>query len=390
MGDFSLLLGNTLKAAAAAALTGNSPVQDKTNAENVIAQPQAIVVQAKDEPSSKSQQPQSQVVSAIVEPYTTGDIPLASIRAFPKTSLFGDYLRGISDNDNIDMSKRYKSFVPTINTYYTVDGDNRVEIRGDDSTADNSVLYTTFLRDGALNYGGYANKEQMFCYTLTSVIVEDFHFNREVTKKSIKDVLDTIITGYGTFDFNTFRGTGHDYESGVGRVKYIDEFGGPLLSNVKKTYLMTLLSKKSSDLEAMRYYTQKEGAELYKDCYKSVGGDLSYDPSEFVPLTNDFLFNTVPEFRNYIAKIKSANSLEDARRDARAARDNKVKAEQDAKIQEEQNRLTDERNRQQALQALHIEQQNKEAAIAADAEAESASRRQKELNRQKALQSLGR
>lgn len=372
MSDFGALLGTALKAAAAAALTTNAPVQDVNSNKNVMSIEK------------------ERTVTVVAQPYSTGDIPLNSIKKFPLDSTFQNYLNESNDNMDDVTPQTYKDFLPTINSYYTVDQE-RVKIQ----SLSSGELHDYYLRDGYGSGIGYKNKEQMFCYTLTSVIVEDFHFHREVSKKSITDILNTIMTGFGVFSF-----TGSSYESGVGRVMYIDEFGGPLASNIKKTYLTYLLSKGQEALEAMRFATKKDAVELYTECYKSVGGDSQYNPLYLVSKKEDFLFNSVPEVRDYFAKIKAAQGLEDARNQARMARDNKVRAEREAEIKKEQEReqarvqaeqekIQAERNRQQALEALRIEKQNKEAAIAAQAEAEEMSRKQKEINRLKALESLG-
>lgn len=359
MSEFGTLFGTALKAAAAAALTTNAPVQDSG-----LNQKPAIV----------------QTPISAVQPYVGGDIHLNDIQEFPQASTFQKYLMKGSDIDN-NSAQIYKDFTPTINSYYTPNQRVRITTYGYYGYGD---IYNDFLRG---NYDiGYKNKEQMFCHTLTSVIVEDFHFGREVSKKSIYDILNTIINGYGTFDYSTISGS----ESGIGRVKYIDEFGGPLQSSIKKTYLMSLLSKGNEAVEAMRFYTKKEGITLYEDCYRSIGGDSSYNPLQLVSFKEDFLLNSIAEVREYFSKIKASQDLESSRNQARLARDNKIKAEQEAKMREEQNRVQDEYNRQRALEALRIERENKEAAIAEQAASEEMLRKQKEINRQKALESLGR
>ena len=402
MGDFSLLLGNTLKAAAAAALTGNAPV-DQNNTATTATQPQAIISKA--------------------EPYTSGDIPLVSIKKFPDHSVFSNYLDR-DDTQNVDMQKRYINFLPTINTYFTADR-NRLDIRADSD----GVLNTSIMSNGFRGIG-YKNPEQMFCYTLTAVIVEDFYFKHEITKKTATDLVTAIISKSGTFDFYIDSNSGYQY----GRVKYLDEFGGPLSSTTKKNYLSSLLAKGSSALDAMQFYEQKDAIPLYQDCYKSVGGDANYDPMDLVAIEDDFLLNSVPEFRSYVTTRKSIESLEQSRQQARAARDNKVRAEQEAKANAERKRQKEEEdqrlaqqikqaelesakvqaesNRQdalrelgmqqqvkqaaadnakaQALRELGMEQQRKQDSLDAAAATAAETKRQKELNKKRALESLGR
>lgn len=293
---------------------------------------------------------------------------------------FSEYLTG---NEFVfDKSRYYGTIMPRFDTYYSVD-----KARPEDIDRPNDVSDYNF--NGFFQHGfGYRNKEQMFCHTLTSTLVESYYFNREVTSHSLSEVINKIISGYGfvMYDNDT-----------KGKIAYIDEFGGNLSSQIKKDFLSSLLLNSAEDIEAIRFFSKEEADKFNHSCYISVGGDESLNDFDFVSPEDDYLFNSISEFRVYVSERKNKLQLDKSRQAARAAKESLIQAAQELKEQQEiharqqaleQQRLKDvaaaeklqnQVERQQAIRNIELRKQQQQNAEQ-NAKAEQDRRRQQALD----------
>lgn len=183
------------------------------------------------------------------------------------------------------------------------------------------------IRNG--NAFGYANAEQMFCYTAMSVFIEakqnNFRFSASVSKSN-SEIINEIFNGHGYVFRRKLNNSA--------KIKNIDLFGGDLSVQKKHDFLMSLKSKSPQYIESLRFYTDSEANAFFAECYASVGGDLGQDPSELVPPESDYLLSKYPEFRQVVAVRDSEIRLQNANEEARSARARRAQLEQQAKDQE--------------------------------------------------------
>ena len=180
-------------------------------------------------------------------------------------------------------------------------------------------------------------------------------------------------------------------------IAYIDEFGGNLSSQIKKDFLSSLLLNSAEDIEAIRFFSKEEADKFNHSCYISVGGDESLNDFDFVSPEDDYLFNSISEFRVYVSERKNKLQLDKSRQAARAAKESLIQAAQELKEQQEiharqqaleQQRLKDvaaaeklqnQVERQQAIRNIELRKQQQQNAEQ-NAKAEQDRRRQQALD----------
>jgi hypothetical protein len=278
---------------------------------------------------------------------------------------FTDFLAGYAQPDA--ESATYPTIRPSLSVYHRVNQFPRLQYE-DHNGIESSMGLADYLERGY----GYQNSAQMFCHTLTATLVE---VKGGTSKLTNREIINGILSRYSTV---VTRG-----QPQFAKVKYIEEFGGDLPVATKRTYLTQLLQKPLEELEGIRFLTKKEGDTFNADCYQAVGGDPNIDPLEFTTPDEDYLLKQVPEFRRYIADVRTREATEKAAEAARKARDRKIELERQAEAQEAaiaQQKALELRRAKDAAEAERLQQS------IAQKQQEQSTLVQKQDNREKSAQ----
>lgn len=303
---------------------------------------------------------------------SNGDRSLRSEPDVARTSGFSDFL---SRNEKFTESGFFPTMKPRVDRYYLFNSFPMLEFSSINGLEG-------FKFDGFLKYGyGYRNSEQMFCDTMRHTLIEEEGGRSPAGDKTNAEVISAILNDSGSASARGYDGT-----YATKKVKFIDEFGGDLAVQTKKSYLTTLLQNKPDELEAIRFLTKSEANAFTTACYAGVNGNQEVDPLEFAPPEEDYLLNKIPEVRDFLAKRRSEQDADRAREAARAARDRKIELERQAEAQEAalaQQKALELRRAKDAAESDRIQQsltqkQQEQSALA-----------QKQDSREKAAQDQG-
>lgn len=309
---------------------------------------------------------------SVGSPTSNGDRSLRSEPDVARSSGFSDFL---SRNEKFTESGFFPTMKPRVDRYYLFNSFPMLEF-----SSINGLEGFNF--DGFLKYGyGYRNSEQMFCDTVRHTLIEEEGGRSPAGDKTNAEVINAILNDSGSASARGYDGT-----YATKKVKFVDEFGGDLAVQTKKSYLTSLLQKKPEELEAIRFLTKSEANAFTTACYAGVNGTQEVDPLELAPPEEDYLLNKIPEVRDFLAKRKSEQDADRAREAARAARDRKIELEQQAEAQEAalaQQKALELRRAKDATEAERIQQsltqkQQEQSALA-----------QRQDSREKAAQDQG-